>query len=70
MPSQKVGTESPNNPTEFASQSSGVPFLTAETTPSGIPMASAKKNAITESCSVTGSFCKISVVTGAESPQL
>ena len=70
MPSQKVGTERPNNPTEVASQSKGVPFLTAETTPNGIPIASAITKAIAESCSVTGSFCRISVVIGAESSQL
>ena len=64
MPIQKFGTEMPARPITFAVQSHTVSRLTAEITPAGMPISSAKQNPITEICNVTGNFCAIMCATG------
>ncbi len=64
MPSQKLGMDMPDNAAMLAPISTGLPLRTAAMMPMGMPTSSAKNIAMAASCSVTGSFCAISVVTG------
>ena len=64
MPSQKLGMDMPDSAAMLAPISTGLPLRTAATMPIGMPTSSAKSMAMAASCSVTGSFWPISVVTG------
>ena len=69
IPSQKFGVEMPARAKPLAIQSAGRSRFTAESTPSGTPMATAMTKAMAPSWSVTGSFCRISSVTGCRMRQ-